>query len=162
MNNLEKFNHSVNVLLKGYLNGTLIHGFCNACAVGNLIADAKGWKISFPSNMGSVWKSRNGRYVIPCWDDVFVCDGGDGDDIQTIRKNEYSGKAKRQIDSTGYTWQELAKIEKSFESFGSEHTDKDTRMFGGLMSVVDVLAEIHNIDLTTKEQAKSLFVCEMK
>ena len=34
------FENSVSVLVRAYMNDTLIHGNCFACAVGNLIVDA--------------------------------------------------------------------------------------------------------------------------
>lgn len=61
------------------------------------------------------------------------------------------------IDQTGYSEVELAKIEFAFES-ADEGSTEDENMFNGLMAVVDVLAEIHGVDLTSKEQAKKLFV----
>lgn len=67
---------------------------------------------------------------------------------------------KREAESTGYTYEEIAKIENAFEwgwddKFGQE-TDDDGYL--GLMAVVDVLADIHGIDLTTREETKKLFI----
>lgn len=42
---MRDFNHSVNVLVKAYLNNTLAHSTCYACAVGNLVADGIGTKV---------------------------------------------------------------------------------------------------------------------
>lgn len=142
------FDNTVSILVKAYLNDTLIHGDCAACAVGNLIASSKGYK-TYRAGCTVVWQQG---YAQPHWQSVFLTDSVS----QSIQPKNYTGKAKDQIDSTGYTWQELARIEKAFES--APRISYDDRMFNGLMAVIDVLAEIHNIDLTQKETAKALFV----
>jgi hypothetical protein len=57
-------------------------------------------------------------------------------------------------------WTELAEIEKAFEKvyYTSPNETSEELMFNGLMAVVDVLASIHNINLTEVSQAKALFV----
>lgn len=159
---LAKFNESVGILVKAYLNDTLQHGFCSACAVGNMIAAANGYQVQKDSHRwlygeDCVWTQ---------WDNVFCSNGGDGKDFQSIEPRSYYGEAKRQIESTGYHWGSLAKIEKAFESvfYDSKmnRIEKDEYqgdyMFDGLMRVVDALASIHSIDLETTESARKLFV----
>jgi hypothetical protein len=164
---MRDFNHTVDVLVKAYLNETLEHGVCTACAVGNIIADSIGAK---PTRGGINWK-RNGTEIIPVWGKVFqsIAPGN-----QRVTADAYKGWEKKQIDTTGYTWQELAKIEYAFELHNSGiYLDDDPEfqddyslviinqaMFNGLMAVVDVLADIHGIDLEAKETAKALFVVE--
>lgn len=140
------FENSINVLVKAYLNGTLQYTNCYACAVGNLVADAN--KIKHIVENGIVkWESN-----YPIW-------------LTNIRFGEVKDRnsaSKEQGDSTGYTQQEIAKIECAFE-YGypldfSNPVKKDCDGYLGLMRVVDVLAEIHNIDLEAKESAKQLFV----
>jgi len=57
---------------------------------------------------------------------------------------------------------DLAKIEFAFESAPHTCDESDETnaewMFNGLMAVVDVLAEIHNVNLEVKESAKAMFV----
>lgn len=149
---MRDFNHSVNVLVKAYLNNTLEHGNCHACAVGNLIADANGISfVKYISRYSHVlrWNNIN----TPSWSSVFYTNHYN----QTIELDEYKGFAKLEIDSTGYSVIELAKIEYAFESAPIGKSEDDY-MFNGLMACVEVLAEIHNIDLTEKEKAKALFV----
>jgi hypothetical protein len=74
-----------------------------------------------------------------------------------VQYSNYNGKSKELIDSTGYTVYELARIEEAFEDVDSNCTN-DEWMFNGLMAVIEVLAEIHGIDLKQKEEAKALFV----
>lgn len=161
---LDKFYDTVSILVKAYLNNTLEHGSCTACAVGNIVAHAQKWHIliAHDGTLFPEWKSKNGRFVSPYWDDVFISDGGDlsDDSYQSIYPTKYKGNAKKQIDATGYTWQELARIEKAFESITYSNfcgTD-DEAMFAGLMKVVDVLVEIHGVDLSVSESAKLQFV----
>jgi len=130
------FNSTVDILVKAYLNDTLEHGDCKACAVGNMVRSA-----AYP-----LWEKDSGA-----WYDIVVC-GNVSDQFEQL--------AKDQVIATGYSKKELKSIEKAFEN-----ADGDYDNFGdvidtyhGLMAVVDVLAEIHNIDLSSKEEAKKLFV----
>lgn len=145
------FEKTVDVLVKAYLNDTLQHGNCAACAVGNMVADALNCKVSYDEG-DFIW-IRNKAEVQPIWDDVFVTSG----DYHRRSPENYTGWPKRQIDATGYTWQELARIEYAFE-VSDRGGSNDEWMFNGLMAVLDVLADIHKVDLTTKESAKLLFV----
>lgn len=149
MKDLKKFNHTVNVLLKAYLNDTLQHSNCHACAVGNIIAEAIGVQIVKDPTLKLRWASD-----YPIWYDP-ICFGY----ANSSHKNIVS--AKLQCEAAGYTIQQAAKIERAFESStGGNHDDEfdDTWMFNGLMAVVDVLAEIHEIDLDTVKETKELFV----
>lgn len=130
------FDNSVRVLVKAYLDDTLEQGNCHACAIGNLVADANGFKfvrIAF----GLFWENSEIAHWFP------------------VHEQMYS-KKQEQIDSTGYTLDQVARIEQAFEC--STPADDGDWMFAGLMAVVDVLADIHNVDISVKEQAKALFV----
>ena len=146
------FEHSVDVLVKAYLNGTLLHGYCSACAVGNLCANAMGYQMQ-PTKHAFEWISNFGGRRFPLWDEVFISTAPNHQERHT---SQYYGEAKKQIDSTGYTWDQLADIEKSFES-ANDYEGTDTAMFNGLMAVLDVLAEIHGVDLTVKQNAIGRF-----
>lgn len=143
MNNQEKFEDTINILVKAYQNNTLQKGDCNACAVGNIIANKCG--ILYTKDLH--WTTD-----LPAWQYVFMTVFGN----QEKNLNYYTGKAKEQIDSTGYTWQQLAKIEFAFES-APEGKTKDEEMFNGLMAVVDVLMEMHKIGKEKESSTKSLF-----
>ncbi len=154
---MRDFNHTVNVLVKAYLNDTLAHGYCTACAVGNMVADAMGYEFGYNDYTDSLTWLNDGKTlpnpISAGWGKVFFTNCGS----QHFLLREYEGEAKRQIDSTGYSPEELAKIERAFE-YDTDDDTRDERMFNGLMAVVDVLAEIHNISLEEKQQAKGLFV----
>jgi len=159
MSNKEKFYSTVNILVRAYLNNTLAHGRCSACAVGNIIADSLGVTIQLPD---LDWSEG-----VPYWNRVFVTakfygphrenrlHEGYGILTQVKVASNYMGEAKFQIDSTGYTWQQLARIENVFETTPLDEAD---RMFEGLMRVVDVLTDIHQMDLEECKTAKKLFV----
>lgn len=142
-----KFHETVGILVKAYLNNDLQHSNCSACAVGNIIHHHYG-------NFDSVspWDGNDGMG----WPNVFCTVALNK---QLVFPENCEGNAKEQIDATGYTWQELALVEKAFEHcyYARGESDDDETMFSGLMAVVDVLGKIHGIDLTEKEQAKLLF-----
>ena len=155
------FENSVDVLVKAYLHGTLLHRWCSACAVGNLVASA----IGDAPNVKSGHTFKNGSPVL--WSDVFCTEDG----AQEMDKDP-DGEALEQIAATGYTIEELAKIEWAFESCGGEppapdffldnsvmmkFKSDDQWMFNGLLAVVDVLAEIHGVDLSVKQSAVKEF-----
>lgn len=154
---LAKFNDSVSILVKAYLNGTLLHGDCRACAVGNMVAHKMGIKITIEEddyeNCYASWDVGEASW----YNHVFL-----GKVDAVISRN-----AMRQYKAIGYTAHQVARIEHAFEdakvrTYGPipnmvKYND-DEWMFNGLMDVVDVLADIHNIDLSVRENAKALFV----
>lgn len=146
---MRDFNHTIDVLVKSYLNDTLQHCNTCGCAVGNIVADS--CNIIIEKKHGSV--SWVGRF--PGWPFVFSTDSDYG--TQDFNEINYKGLVKVEIDSTGYTLDELMKIEFAFEMAGKGNSD-DEYMLNGLMAVVDVLADIHGIDLEVREETKKLFV----
>ena len=143
---MRDFNHTVNVLVKAFLNDTLEHENCAACAVGNIIcASGINLKDGFEANawfytICSLIRKDSQRAAF------------------TTPTKQRTGLA--QMAATGYTIKELNLIELAFESEPEyiESGVNEDRMFNGLMKVVDVLADIHGISLESKEEAKLLFV----
>jgi hypothetical protein len=146
MKNKELFDKTIGILVNAYLNNTLVHNNCCACAVGNIIA--ANMQIKYDPYLK--WTGRQ-----LAWSKVFVSMPFKSDQIQ--RPWAYTGNAKEQIDATGYAWTDLALIEAAFER-APKGTNKDERMFNGLMAVVDVLCQIHELDEKTKRVTKELFV----
>lgn len=145
MKNESLYNKTLSILIDSYFNHTLEHNNCFACAVGNIIASSCGIKLTKP---GMIWAKN-----VPHWDSVFMTGYGS----QFMYPENYSGEAKRQIDSTGYTVQELAKIEFAFETAKKGKNEEDW-MFNGLMAVVEVLDDIHeNNDMQVTETSKRKF-----
>lgn len=151
MTNQEKFNDTISILVKAYLNDTLEHCNCHACAVGNIIASKMGISIT-EGRYGMVWPTGND----PVWFDAIW--------IDEVLSSKITPKIKEQYESTGYTGSELARIEYAFEHCEAGDSDDGydsldpEYMFNGLMAVLDVLAEIHGISLQQKESAKLMFV----
>jgi hypothetical protein len=156
------------VLVKAFLDDTLVHGNCYACAVGNLVACGLGAKViktdhRFVTHIwdnGEDYPGKVHRNTIQHdgWGAFFTTDR----DYRTGKKKQevnlhllQSERVQRHITVTGYTWEELARIEFAFESADKRKKD---RMLNGLMKVVDVLADIHGVDLSVKESAKLQFV----
>lgn len=143
------FENTVNILVKAYFNDTLQHCNCAACAVGNMIADAKGIEL-YKNNEGQVaW-----RAPLPIW--IKAIGGGE---IKSWVKN--FGQAIQEAESTGYTTEQIVKIEYEFEygvSYPDESGNDDVDGYFGLMRVLSVLAEIHNVSLEATQEARNLFV----
>lgn len=148
MKNPELYNRTVDILVQAYFNDTLQHGNCHACAVGNLVAANCGYSFIKYSDRQRWEKSS------PYWQEVHMV-GSCG--TQWIAPDWYHNGAKHQIDSTGYKWEETAKIELAFET-APKGNSEDEWMFNGLMAVIDVLDEIHeNTDKQVTQLSKSKF-----
>lgn len=142
--------HSLNVLIRAYFNNTLQAGSCSACAVGNLIANACGYKVvesnikitPTKTKICLVWNNKNGKLIYPDWNRVFSTRLIFG--IFPVQKYMFANYKifQKEIDSAGYTLKELMKIEFAFEK-GYKKLFCSDRMFSGLCAVVKVLDEIH-------------------
>jgi hypothetical protein len=146
MKNKALFDRSVKILVNAYLNNSLVPGNCHACAVGNLIA--ANLNIKYDHNLKWI-----GRPV--AWSRVFVTLSFKI--AQVKRPWAYAGAAQEEIDATGYTWPELARLEYAFER-APRGKNADERTFNGLMAVVETLGQIHETDEHTKAAAKELFL----
>lgn len=156
---MRDFNHTINILARAYLNNTLRRGDCSACAVGNILGTHKWSSLFITYNFGEGEGKRqiialpgfalmnlaiNHIIQVPIWKLPEQVAKG----IEEVRKA---------IIESGYTIEELARVENAFE-LAPEGNNRDEAMFNGLMAVVDVLADIHSIDLKQKEEARKLFV----
>jgi len=147
----QRFEKAYNALYKAFMNDTLAKGSCAACAVGNIVADAMG---------GKVYKRSSG-FEYGCdvfnswWSDMFYTTKS-GQTITTTKENpNVTDYRKRIKELTGYTWRELAKVERVFEKntkirhvsySGCSEKDIMEDQFNGLMAVMDVLIELDNIE----------------
>jgi hypothetical protein len=151
---MRDFQHTLNVLVKAYLNDTLRHGRCNACAVGNILGGSE-WKYFFTTI--PIQRVDDSIYHKQKFNDYNWIDGLEPSVIRSQRI-----KGAQLIEKSGYTKLELARIEWAFETAPRNCNINDIKndewMFNGLMAVVDVLADIHGISLEEKEVAKTLFV----
>jgi hypothetical protein len=148
----QRFEKAYNALYNAFMNNTLAKGTCTACAVGNIVADAMGAKvyktewesfITFHCNYSNHW-----------WGKMFVT-YSDGQSITKISEDSEVKKLRKNIlNLTGYTWRELAKVEKAFEENTEIPFDKYNQyypeevmedQFKGLMAVMDVLIELDEV-----------------
>ena len=137
----ERFKKAYTALVNAYHNGTLAKGTCQACAVGNIVADAMGAKI-FKGDFGYFDCDQDNGF----WSDMF-CSGMTVAFISNF-------KAEKLLKLTGYSYVELAKVEKAFE-FNCRIEEDDYNIhseqeiledqFNGLSAVLDVLLELDDI-----------------
>jgi len=142
METTERFNRAYDALVKAYFEGTLFAGLCQACAVGNMVLYANG-----------------GHYK----------DRGDNEiGYPSIDNTRWSPSMRDNLDSyflnnTGYSQDELLKIEKVFErnssiKYGSRHKysqqDILEDQFKGLSAVVNLLLELDSIEPNDSYNAK--------
>lgn len=145
MNRPEIYQRSIDVLSRAYLNGTLRHSNCHACAVGNLVAAAKG--LSFTDRC-------NWEVGYPSWQYIHMVDEISKQQ-KFWRSVEHKEEGLNEIMATGYNVDETARIELAFELTPEGVND---RMYAGLMAVVDVLDQIHEVDdATITEESKAKF-----
>ena len=151
MNKPELYQKTVDILVQAYFNDTLRHDDCAACAVGNIIADALGYKIT---STKAKWQCDDGE-VSPNWINVFCTYyTPSGRKVTSFDLAAYEEGAANEIDATNYTVHELADMEKAFEMASTE----GDYMFNGLMAVIEVLDQIHeNTDTELTATTKSRF-----
>ena len=133
MNRPKRFKRSVDVLARAYFDGDLRQGDPCACAVGNLVASVIGADTSKQANVDN-WPDHSGD---DSWFGAMV----------GVRHERHSEIAT----VLPYSNTELVEIEEAFESSDTE--------FDGLMDVLDVLFEIHEIeDRGVMDRAQNSFV----
>lgn len=144
MNRPELFQKSVDTLLDAYNKKDIRHANCSACAVGNLLLDVAVEK-DIPNNSWAhifMYRTDKNEQVLHNKEDVSETDYELG---MTL------------INSSGYTVEELMKIEYAFETAG----DKKDEQYKGLCAVLEVLKEIHEKDNIIVEREKLDTIYEM-
>lgn len=137
MKQKDKFDKNWAILVKAYLNGTLEHGCPCGCAVGNLIAANMGYT-PWEGDEDVDWPQASAAWY----------------DTRYRRAYKYTGLAKVQIDSTGYSFDEVWRIEKAFERAYYPAPDPQ---FLGLSAVLDVLLDIHESEVEEAEETRAQF-----
>lgn len=138
----ELYKRTTDILYQAYFNDTLSHNDCAACAVGNICAGN-----GVPKMKGGAL-AENGFYNNASWGLVFMTGLGEQRiDSEYINPDSewYKEAVAKVIDATGYSWTELAKIEFAFESARDGIYDPEEQMFAGLVAVLDVLKDIHQV-----------------
>lgn len=143
--NIELYNKTVDILYQSYFDDTLVHGNCQACAIGNMVAANTGKRVK---RFGSGYIGVGWDHGASEWNLVFMTDH---ETLHQVRDPAfYDGEAKEQIDATGYHWEDLATIEYAFETADKGQSEEDY-MFNGLVAVLEVLKQIHEIDDNTDQ-----------
>jgi hypothetical protein len=147
MNRPELYKKTVDILYDAYFNDTLEHDNCYACAVGNIIAANCGFRFNkhYPAEGRSlywdghdpytkVWPmNRDESVTLPAWY------------AHVKRHNSFNKtKAIAEVRSTGYSNEDLNKIEDAFENADYNESD-DVWMFNGLVAVLEMLKKIHEV-----------------
>lgn len=150
MKNQELFNKTISILVNAYQKDVLDYYDCKACAVGNIVAANKGYGL----------KKVNGS--IRCDNEDYCGDWADAIELGCGRpENNLLGLSNvtfEEIERTGYTIPELAKVEEAF-AIGCDLGDgRNQNQFQGLMKVVDYLMTIHEANEAEIKEAKELFV----
>lgn len=130
MNNIEKFNHTVGILVDAYMKDKLERMNPCGCAGGTIVHH-------FIDESNYRWRMH--------W---FARWHQDAD--------QRSAELKLK---TGYSPEELNQIENAFMGWLIDDITivRIDDIFLGLMRTVDVLAEIHGIDISATQSAKQLF-----
>lgn len=156
MNREQLYYETVDVLLDAYLNQKLEFGDCGACAVGNICRKAS-IKTKIPNYY---W-----RYLF-CTDSTFTQVKNMWNCLEYTDNRQQGEKL---IAQTGYTIEELAKIEYAFETslgfnldlkYNLLEDDPKKAQYIGLCAVLDVLKEIHEKEDNQEEQEKLTKVYE--
>ncbi len=140
----ETFNKAVDTLLDAYNNGTLEHGHCQHCAVGNLL-DTGAWAADF----------------MTCFPR--------GSNLLIQRNYGSNNRLRKLYKEKGFTRRELMKIEYAFEysvsRFEGQPVDKTTYEFYakyykkkgqyiGLCAVIDVMSKMVNDSVQSPVESK--------
>lgn len=107
MKNEPLWNKTVDILVKAYLKGVLEYSDPCGCAVGNLIAANNKYTIN--NGNGVLEGRKNGKVINPIWGLCLQFGAGEEGIYPEIQK-----QVLKQAISTGYSYSEIAEIEKAF------------------------------------------------
>tara|TARA_R110000822_G_C14997765_1_gene460417 strand:+ start:58 stop:531 length:474 start_codon:yes stop_codon:yes gene_type:complete len=146
----EIYQKSVDILLDSYNAGTLFHGKCSACAVGNLVAANNDIELVKSINKWTESPTAKWSEGVPLWNGVFATDSGG----QAVFMYAYEGSTKTEIDSTGIPLTELMAIEKAFESAADE--EENNGQYKGLCAVLDVMKDMVSEEVAHMDNVERL------
>lgn len=141
MNREELYHKTVDKLLDAYNNEELMHSNCMMCAVGNICDGDNSWSVLFFTEYNH--RKKESKQIVSVYNFKEEREGG----LQTIA-------------NSGYTKEELMKIEFAFENSISHNYlyYKETAIkegqYIGLCAVLDVLKEIHEKENITEDKQK--------
>jgi hypothetical protein len=173
MNRVELYKQSIDILYQAYFDGTLKHGDCTACAVGNILKPAA-QKIDVPNLRWhhlflTVGKMSHKEDCIEFSKQQIVPEPGcmiaynflfghmcvPLSEIDEHGRTAYQ-EAKGLVAASGYTEEELAEIEYAFE-IADQGNSREDWMFNGLVAVLDELKRIHDVSDQDSQEALKPF-----
>lgn len=139
------YKKTTDILYDAYFKNELAHGECTACACGNIIAKNMGYEIITLGNGDKYW-SKDDTLTSGYWAGVFYTPEKTflSRQKQVVSVSDFKDEAKDQILSTGYNIGELSQIEFAFEA-AKRGRSKEDYMFNGLVAVLEVLKNIHQV-----------------
>lgn len=156
----QTFNKSVDILVTAFFDGELLKGSCTKCAVGNLLGGAIEWISHFYTQHSTKKQVFNRIPVITNGESHTV----HARELVIARPDlacqvrDMFEKADRLIEASDYSKEELMAIEHAFET--AEEVDGVNSIdsqFNGLMAVMDVLFDIHQVDEGRQRQCRARF-----
>lgn len=176
----ERFNRALTALVQAFFNDTLANGACSACAVGNIVAYAHGVKITKEDIQNIANGNRDNAPEHAKWSFLGItCRMRDAktneitkkqyihnypvsDKIFVLSRPDQIERALQIIIPTGYSEEEIMRIEYAFESNSEihiqdykNHSKKEIMedQFKGLMAVVEELCKIDDLDAVEYKKA---------
>jgi hypothetical protein len=159
MRNEQLYLKTVDILLDAYNEGHLQTLNCYACAVGNIVAASIGKKILKDSRGECYWEDSptlNSLRIKSSIKDMWI--NLRGREYGTIDKIEVKNNtlAVEQVHSTGYTVDEIVRVEHAFEV--PRINSQNGTMLGRLSSVIIELGKIHE----TKQEEDNLSISKFQ
>jgi len=141
MNRPNIYKKSVEILHDAYIRDYIGYFSCACGAAGNLIRANMGYKYE-GDEKSHWWRDKNNSQVKNSWINTYMFDGTE----IIFDKSNYVGLAKVQIDSTGYSLEELATIDTVFDQSPDDYEEIEDSIFSGLNAVIDCLKTIHEVE----------------
>lgn len=149
----KRFEFAYNALVQAFFDGTLAKGTCTACAVGNMVAAANDFSIERIETEDEIMFECD--YTVEQWSNLFFTTSQRQWRRGHATKDEDVKIALSLIEKTGYSEDELAKIEFAFETHtqilsGIYHKHSEQEIledqYNGLCAVFEVLCKLDNVE----------------
>lgn len=136
----KRFKNAYNALVRAYYNNTLVYSDCEACAVGNIIAEANNYKLfQYQTRLFGLkrfmWKDKNGNNIRYKWTNAIKI--GEGKIMP-----DPDPSAIEELLSTGYSPEDLATVEYMFS-----YMTQKFPVFEIMFEILKYLGSLDNIDL---------------
>jgi hypothetical protein len=142
----ERVQKAIDIFLDSLNSDTLINGKCAACAVGNLIAAGCGIKLykdyGFVTADNAEFMTPYGPVHFTAWNHLFLTseNGQTRNDLSSYSL-EHQLQMQALVDTTGFTIDELAEIEYTFETVA-----RHQGVIHALEAVVKVMMRFDEVD----------------